>query len=270
MCTLSLVPKADGILLGMNRDEQRARTAALPPAVHRCGDLSALYPFEPAGGTWIGINEAGLCVALINWYSRPQYKGDPAFSRGAIIPRLLAFPSLDDMERSLFLLPLERLNPFRLFVIGRSADGIREYRSEGSGTERVDHPLTTAHWFSSGHDEASAITTRSAACLKAAEEPDAGTLPWLERLHSSHDPEEGAASICMHRDDAETVSMTILEVSGESAAMRYHAIPPCRSLGRKPHHSRLTLFSRGACVKDYSSAEERRVPARLFLKKDEG
>ena len=245
MCTLSFLPKTDGFLLGMNRDEQRSRAIASPPAAQRCGDLDALYPSEPSGGTWIGINEAGLCAALINWYSRPQYQGDPAFSRGVIIPRILAFPSLDDMERSLFSLPLERLNPFRLFVIGRSADGIREYRSEGSSTERVDHPWVTNHWFSSGHDEASAITTRSAACLNAAEEPDAGTLPWLERLHSSHDPEEAASSICMHRDDAVTVSMTILEVSGESAAMRYHAFPPCRSLGVEPLRSRLTLFSRG-------------------------
>lgn len=245
MCTLSLVPKADGFLLGMNRDEQRTRAEALPPALHRSGNLSALYPSEPGGGTWIGINEAGLCAALINWYSRPQYHGDPAFSRGEIIPRLLAFPSLDDMERSLFSLPLERLNPFRLFMIGGNADSIREYSSEGSGIERMDHPWVINHWFSSGHDEISAITTRSAACLKAVEEPDAGTLQWLERLHSSHDPEEGASSICMHRNNAETVSMTILEVSGESAAMRYHAFPPCRSLGRKLHRSRLILFPRG-------------------------
>lgn len=109
----------------------------------------------------------------------------------------------------------------------------------------MDHPWVTNHWFSSGHDEASATMTRDTVCLKAAEEPDAGTLPWLERLHSSHDPEEGASSICMHRDEAETVSMTILKVSGKSAAMRYHADPPCRSLGGKPHRSRLTLFFRG-------------------------
>ena len=109
----------------------------------------------------------------------------------------------------------------------------------------MDHPWVTNHWFSSGHDEASATMTRDTVCLKAAEEPDTGTLPWLERLHSSHDPEEGASSICMHRDEAETVSMTILKVSGKSAAMRYHADPPCRSLGGKPHRSRLTLFFRG-------------------------
>jgi hypothetical protein len=245
MCTLSIVPKAGGFLLGMNRDEQRTRAAALPPSLHRCGDLPALYPSEPGGGTWIGINKTGLCAALINWYSRPQYQGEPAFSRGTIIPRLLAFPSLDDMERSLFSLPLERSNPFRLFLIVRSADDIREYRSEGSGIERVDHPWVTNHWFSSGHDEASAISTRSAVCLKAAEEPDAGTLPWLKRLHASHDPQQGAASICMHRDDAETVSMTILDVSCESVSMRYHAFSPCRSLGVKPLRSRLTLSSQG-------------------------
>ena len=140
MCTLSLVPKAGRFLLGMNRDEQRTRTTALPPAVHRCGDLSALYPYEPGGGTWIGINEAGLCVALINWYSRPRYRGTPAFSRGAIIPRLLACSSLNETERSLRTLPSERLNPFRLFVIRGNSQGIREYRSEGSGMERVEHP----------------------------------------------------------------------------------------------------------------------------------
>jgi hypothetical protein len=235
MCTLSFVPKADGFLLGMNRDEQRSRAVGLPPVLHRHGELEALHPSEPHGGTWIGINGAGVCVALINWYSRPQYRGKPAFSRGDIIPRLLSCSSREDMERKLYSLPLARLNPFRLFVIGRKPDGIREYRSEGSGMDRVNHPCITSHWFSSGHDEAAATTSRSAVCRQASEESDAGTLPWLERLHASHDPERGTNSVCMHRDDAMTVSMTIVEVSGDSTAMRYHAGPPCQSLGAKPH-----------------------------------
>jgi Transport and Golgi organisation 2 len=243
MCTLSLVTKATGFLLAMNRDEQRTRTTALPPAVHRCGDLSARYPSEPGGGTWIGLNEAGLCVALINWYSRPQYRGTPAFSRGTIIPRLLACSSLEEMERTLRALPSERLNPFRLFAIGRSSQEVREYQSQESGMERVDHPWTTGHWFSSGHDEAAATTTRSAVCRQASEESDAGTLPWLERLHASHDPERGADSVCMHRDDAVTVSMTLVEVSGDTATMRYHDGPPCRSHSSEPHRARLAMLS---------------------------
>lgn len=243
MCTLSFVPKAGGFLLAMNRDEQHTRTAARAPAEHRCGSLAALYPSETGGGTWIGINERGLCVALINWYARPQYRGEPAFSRGEIIPRLLACPSGEEMDRSLHELPSERLNPFRLFVIWGNSRGVREYRSAGSGMERVDHPWSTNHWFSSGHDEASATTTRSVVCRQASEESDAGTLPWLERLHTSHDPKRGADSVCMHRDDAVTVSMTILEVSGDSAAMRYHNGSPCESICGTPHQAHLIFLS---------------------------
>jgi hypothetical protein len=249
MCTLSFVPKAQGFLIGMNRDEQRARAAGLPPAIHQCGDLSALYPAEPGGGTWIGINEAGLCIALINWYSRPQYRGEPAFSRGEIIPRLLACQSRGEMECTLRSLPVERLNPFRLFLMGVPSGGISEYRSYGSEMERVEHPWAAAHWFSSGHDEASATAARGAACLKAAGEPDAGTPAWLERLHSSHDPEAGADSICMHRDDAVTVSLTILEVSDTSARMSYHAGPPCQRPPKETPAERLGILT-GSGMRD--------------------
>ena len=241
MCTLSFVPKADGFLLGMNRDEQRSRAIASPPAAQRCGDLDALYPSEPSGGTWIGVNEAGLCAALINWYSRPQYGDTPAFSRGSIIPRLLAFGSLDDMERSLLSLALAQLNPFRLFMIGCDGKDIREYRSDGTGAQRVDHPWERAHWFSSGHDEASATKTRSSVCLKAATETDTGTLEWLGRLHASHDPEAGADSICMHRDDAVTVSLTLLEITSDAGTMHYDSGSPCQSRAGEAHVSRLKI-----------------------------
>jgi len=241
MCTLSFVSKAEGFLLGMNRDEQRTRARGLPPAVRRCGELAALYPSEPGGGTWIGINEAGLCAALINWYARPQLTSAPAFSRGEIIPRLLSCDSLEEAERSLLSLPLARLNPFRLILLGSRDDIIREYRSDGTGAERVEHPWSSRHWFSSGHNEASASRIRGDVCRHAAKASDAGTLSWLERLHASHDPEAGADSVCVHRDDAATVSFTILEVSGVSASMSYHGSSPCESISGNPHRSHLTF-----------------------------
>jgi hypothetical protein len=242
MCTLSFVPKADGFLLAMNRDEQRSRASGLPPAVRRCGGLAAVYPSEPGGGTWVGINEAGLCAALINWYSRPQLRSAPAFSRGMIIPRLLSCSSLEEAERSLLSLPVSRLNPFRLILIGLPGDGVREYGSYESGVERVCHPWSSGHWFSSGHDEASASRVRSDVCRDAAKTSDAGTLSWLERLHATHDPEPGADSVCMHRDDAATVSLTVLEVSGDSASMSYYDGPPCESIRGTPHQVRLPFL----------------------------
>ena len=215
----------------MNRDEQRARAKALPPDRHRCGDHEALYPSEPGGGTWIGFNNTGLFLALINWYSRPQCPGDPAFSRGEIIPRLLACASREEMDALLRSFPLDQLNPFRLFVISNDRGGVHEYRSDRSGIDRVDHPRDIGHWFSSGHDETSATKVRATVCLRASSEHDAGTTPWLVRLHSSHDPERGADSVCMHRKDAVTVSLTTVEVSGDSATMRYHNGSPCALSG---------------------------------------
>ena len=241
MCTLSFVPKADGYLLAMNRDEQRTRIKALPPTLHGDRGLPALYPSEPGGGTWIGINGKGISIALINWYSRPQLQGIPAFSRGSIIPGLLSLHTPDEMDRSLFSLPLARLNPFRLFIMGRESDHVREYRSERSGVIREDHAWKSSHWFSSGHDEVSANEKRGKVCRKASEDTDSRTLAWLKRLHASHDPEAGADSICMHRDDAVTVSMTLLEVSKNIASMHYHDGAPCDARGTLAHTTRMTL-----------------------------
>jgi len=232
MCTLSFVPTDGGFLLAMNRDEQRTRAKALPPQFHRCGSLKAMYPSEPGGGTWIGINSLGLCAALINWYSRPQYPGDPDFSRGGIIPRLLACDNREKMEQCLYSLPLDRLNPFRIFVFGIGSGDIREYRSDGVAARRTDHAWSTNHWFSSGHNETTATTARRAACLKASLESDAGSLGWIDRLHSSHDPVAGADSICVHREDAVTVSITLIRMDHGGTRMEYRDGSPCESLAK--------------------------------------
>ena len=70
----------------MNRDEQRTRMKAHPPDLYQCGKHQAVYPSEPTGGTWIGINAAGITLALINWYSKPQLESKPAFSRAITHP----------------------------------------------------------------------------------------------------------------------------------------------------------------------------------------
>src|SRR5712691_10277431 len=89
MCTISFVPTARGFRLAMNRDEKRARVAALPPAVVRLGDHRAIMPREPAGGTWLAVDDAGLCRALINWHTIEREPPAKIVSRGQIIPRLI-------------------------------------------------------------------------------------------------------------------------------------------------------------------------------------
>jgi hypothetical protein len=228
MCTLSFLPVEGGFHLLMNRDEQRSRPAAFPPRLHPCGNLRAIYPSEQGGGTWIGTNEAGLTAALINWYSRPRLSGQAAFSRGLIIPTLLSSESSAVASLLMRSLPLHHLDPFRLFLFEATTRTITFISSDGKHLEAVDLPWERRHWFSSGYDEPEATRLRGLTCENSDKESDAGTLPWLRRLHRSHDPAEGPFSLCMHREDACTVSMTEVCLSKAKAELTYHSGSPCQ------------------------------------------
>ena len=69
----------------MNRDESLLRPVAMPPRVVRRGDRVAVFPQEPEGGSWIGVNDTGLCVALINWYAAEKTPGSGRISRGIVV-----------------------------------------------------------------------------------------------------------------------------------------------------------------------------------------
>ncbi|HWJ40692.1 MAG TPA: hypothetical protein VNT29_06150, partial [Candidatus Limnocylindrales bacterium] len=50
----------------------------------------------------------------------------------------------------------------------------------------------------------------------------------LFEFHASHNPSSGAHSVCMHRDDAETVSFSWVRVSGTEVNFFYAPGSPCR------------------------------------------
>jgi hypothetical protein len=228
MCTVSFLPSADGYHLAMNRDEQLSRKAALPPALQRCGAIRALYPHELSGGTWIGVNEAAVSFALINWYSKPQRKGSDTPSRGRIIPELLHARNVEETRAGLSTVDLGRMNPFRLIMISGSERQIVEWRAADGSVEELCLPWERQHWFSSGFDEVGANRWRRIACLHETERSSPNSPGWLRRLHRSHHPTRGAYSICMHRVDACTVSSTELSVNATAAAMIYRAGPACQ------------------------------------------
>jgi hypothetical protein len=225
MCSVSFVPGGGGFFLAMNRDEQRARPPGLPPRVQAGGRL--LYPSEPGGGTWIGVNTEGLALALINWYAQTYDPGVRAASRGCLIPHLLESSSFSALERSWGELELRCFRPFRLLAFSREDRVVREWRWDGGSGGFVDFSWEPGHWFSSGHDEPAAQAVRQRVAEAAWRKPGAGSLSWLRALHASHRPEQGAFSFCMHRTDACTVSYTELAVGGENARMAYRDGSPC-------------------------------------------
>ena len=227
MCTVTFIARGNGYALGMNRDEKLARTTALPPSRLRFRGRSILCPSEPNGGTWIGVNDSGSTLALINWYSVPARVSGQTVSRGEVVKSSFMAGSPAMTDRALGALPLARVNPFRLIGVFFTHRAVVEWRWNLERLERLDHRWQTNTWISSGFDEPGARQTRGKTFGEALRQNSAGSVDWLRRLHRSHGPERGPYSTCMHREDAATVSYTEVIVWREAATMRYAPGAPC-------------------------------------------
>ena len=230
MCSVSFIPREDGFVLAMNRDELISRVPALPPRVHYRGDLAVLCPSEPSGGTWIGISSAGMAFALLNWHSQPDRPGEDLISRGEVVRALLAGGSSSAADSVLKELPLGRMNPFRLITVSLPERSLTEWSSGTEALTSEAHPWKRQHWFSSGFDEAGAIQVRQRVCAQFP--GDLEDLTTLRKLHATHQPIAGPFSLCMHREDAATVSYTEISVCDHTASMFYVAGSPCSSAAR--------------------------------------
>ena len=248
MCTVSFLPKSQGFYLAMNRDEKRDRFAALAPAVVKSGSRHAVFPREPTGGTWISANDAGVCLALINWHRVEREPKNDLRSRGLVVRELAGKSSANEIAAALRKLPLQKLRPFRLIAILPDKMRVIEWRWNLERLIKRDHEWQRQHWFSSGFDERTAERVRAKVCASFVvrlRRDDPGSretsrrggrtgvnaagysLSWLRELHRSHAPKRGPFSICMHRPDAATVSYTEVAVSRQRATMRYKSRASC-------------------------------------------
>ena len=229
MCTVTFIARRHGYALGMNRDEKLSRTAGLPPRLAHLNGRAILAPSEPSGGTWIGVNDTGATLALINWYSITSRVARQTVSRGEVVRLALPSDSPALVDATLKELPLARVNPFRLIGVFPTCKGVVEWRWNLQHVERRDHRWHTNTWISSGFDEPGAQQTRSKNFNEALRQMSAGSTDWLRRLHRSHGPECGPYSTCMHREDAGTVCYSEVTVSRQVAKMRYAPGTPCRT-----------------------------------------
>lgn len=224
MCSLTFWPRRDGFRLAMNRDEQRRRIPGRPPECFQVGQRRILHPTEPGGGTWISLNDHGVVFALLNAYSiETQSTPDAGFrSRGAIILALRDAVACDEASARLQALNLRSTRPFRLFGFFDRGRQIQEWTWNAATVSLARHRSVPAAWHSSGYQEPEAQRLRGETVRSRLQDPDAGTLEWLRRLHGSHAPVCGPFSICMHREDAATVSYSEVEVTAAAMTLRHH------------------------------------------------
>jgi hypothetical protein len=209
----------------MNRDERCDRPTARPPRRWRGGDVGFTAPLDPAGGgSWIAVRDSGLVIALLNHHPPAGSMASAATdrpSRGRLVTALAGERGVPDARR-LRAAGLTGFAPFRLFVAG-PATPPRVFTWDGRllRARRLEPALgflTSSSW-----NARAVIPVRHARFRAFAR--DHGGRPTRAALLAFHDatddPRGTPWAICMTRDDARTVSTTVIDAGRSGVSMRY-------------------------------------------------
>ena len=229
MCTVTCCRVSGGFVVRMNRDESLARAHGMPPRVMDVGGTRVLCPLDAEhGGTWIGANEHGVVVAVLN--------GDPAMvtgdgpwrSRGLVALAALAAPSAAAATDVLRATDPSRHRPFTALAVDRlGVASAVEATPAGIRHRTLALPAILASSSVAHHEAIAARTAHFADWILGADDVDAR----LAAFHGTHAPQRGPLSVCMHRDDARTVSASCVVVTGDAVTLAHHDGPPCEARG---------------------------------------
>lgn len=217
MCTLTYRLTDHGYQLFFNRDEQITRPQAIEPT--RDFALNAAYPIDPTGGgTWIGVHESGVSLALLNFY---QAQIDPTIknftSRGVIIPYLLAH--INDIHHQLLTMDLSVYQAFQLCIFDAALSSqsnqnslAKQYTWDGLQlavnilSVQGSLPIT-----SSGVDFETVYTYRKQQYNKMIDNQLSEPSDYI--AYHQHQGLSGKCSVKMQREDAKTVSFTQIDIN---------------------------------------------------------
>ncbi len=231
MCTLSwwAADAERGILF--NRDEKRTRAhGEAPRVVTGASGGEMLLPRDPvAGGTWVGVNQSGLIVALLNNYPFFQ-EGQPGQrSRGRLVVDLLdQCTTAEDCMAVLGQIDVTIYPGFLLFAFGRHDGPVAR---EWDGRQLSELSLTGA----GGLHVLTSSSFRREACedfrfdLFAGQSRERATL---QAKHGSFHADDPALGPVMVREDAATDSITEIVVGANNAHMWFQTVrgnPPVLS-----------------------------------------
>lgn len=219
----------DGYELFFNRDERLTRRRASLPFVQKhslvTGDISYVSPTDAdAGGTWIASNEYGVTVCLLNHYQFEQIETYKKWiSRGEIVRQFSSVIALHDAERMFDEMNLEDYRAFRMFMI--EPNGHNRLMVWDGHAARIESNVTKPK-SSSSVDAKNVKSLRRKLFLDMKLDNSASAEDYI-RYHSSHQPSCSKDSVCMHREDAQTVSLSHVKVDVKSVSFRYADGSPC-------------------------------------------
>jgi len=238
MCTLALYCKVFPgypMVVAANRDEHYDRPSA-PPAIIGTSPTIVAGRDLRAGGTWLGINEFGLLVGILNRRQQPGSVARDAYrSRGLLCLDLLRLKEVDELEQILVGLAPGDYQPFTVLCVDRDRACVA-YNTH-QAIERISlsdglHVFSNSVEFGIVSEKMDRIYQRF---LKLSQ---VGNLPVnpgdyvdaVSKVLGDHANHPGEA-ICVHGDISGTVSSSIILFSDveRQFQMYYCAGAPCRS-----------------------------------------
>ena len=236
--TWTVTPSGYDLLF--NRDEQRTRARAEPPAVRAAPEGARfLAPLDPqGGGSWIAVSDNGLTTCLLNSFesdlelhseagpsaAHPRAPESPV-SRGRL-PFILADCQCPaEVALRLEKEDLARYRPFLLLSLAPGAGG-GPVAWHWDGTRLAHRSAPAAPVTTTSRQFREVVRIRREAFARLRRGLPAGANPGVDALfayHRSENRDRPEAGVGMRRDDAQTVSLTHVRVSLDTglATMRY-------------------------------------------------
>ena len=237
MCTLvfawQVFPDSP-VVAAANRDEALDRPS-VSPEIFGDGPRVLAPRDEEAGGTWIGVNDRDVFVAITNRWTDEDRVGDR--SRGLLVRDCLEQPSAEDAVRLVERELDERTyEGFNLVV----ADPNAALLVEAAGSVAVRNFDPGVHVVgNTGADGRYAIPERrrehaeqqaeNIDRLRTALTPEPGERggAWLDRAAAAiSDHEYG---VCIHGDGFGTRSSSLVSIGEGGVSYRYADGPPCET-----------------------------------------
>lgn len=134
MCTVTYLPLANNdFILTSNRDVTIRRVPASVPQIEQLEAIKLIYPKDgAAGGTWMGANDNGRVVCLLNGgFEKHIYNPPYRKSRGLVVKDILSGEDLDILETY----DLKGIEPFTLLVLD-AADEFQFRELVWDGTQK--------------------------------------------------------------------------------------------------------------------------------------
>jgi hypothetical protein len=231
MCTFSIVPLDGGFRVMSNRDERFDRASAFQPRLEPLDSRTVVMPIDPVGGgSWIGVNDAGLVAAVLNRHDRPSPSGASFSSRGALVRRALGSESIEAALASVEALDPTRFQPFRLVLVQGSGIAL----VAGNSLEFADAEATLVGPMmftasSRGDVFVDLPRRRLFECLMGQSDD---RLRAQSLFHRHQWPGRQDISVLMERGNAATVSRTTIDVRKCGIELDYESLIPCRTVQR--------------------------------------